>query len=267
MFNFYLKKIDFSQDEIDIISKISTSEYVLKTAHLMDNLLYYKNIDYTLNELHKHSLRDDKFDILTVFLMASYNALKSYQLLNIDIQIYYDTMKCFKRFICESKTINSLDIFDRDWWCVRQVGMKLFRIGELEYELTNNNEISIHIPSDSSLHGDKLEESFYNIQSFISKHFTNYLNANYYCESWLLSPNLKQMLNENSKIINFQSYFKIVESHIDNTSFFTWVFKQKPCEFNLLNENTTLQRSLKKFLIEGNKFHSAKGYLNINGGK
>ncbi len=266
-FEFYLKKIGFQQDEIDTISEISKSDYILKTAHLMDNLLYYKNTDYTLSELHKHSLRDDKFDVLTVFLIASYNTLKLYQLLNIDITIYYDTMKCFKRFINESKVINSSTVFDRDWWCIRQVSMKLFRIKELEYELLEDNKISIHIPSDSSLCNDKLEESFNNIQSFIAKHFPNYLNANYYCESWLLSPNLKQLINEKSKILIFQSYFNIVDCYIDNTSFFTWVFKQKPCELNLLNENTTLQRSLKKFLIEGNEFHSAKGYLKINGGK
>lgn len=79
------------------------------------------------------------------------------------------------------------------------------------------------------------------------------------CHSWLLDPELSQILNPESNILQFQSQFNIYE--VDKSS--------KEAEeriFNKLNEsphdyeeNTRLQRNAKNFLIAGGKLGSGYG--------
>ena len=53
--------------------------------------------------------------------------------------IWLATMRCYPRFIAEHRRSYGRDGFDRGNWTVRQAGCRLFRIGELEYELFERN--------------------------------------------------------------------------------------------------------------------------------
>ena len=112
--------------------------------------------------------------------------------------------------------------------------MKLFRIGELEYEMTNWKSepvISIHIPSDSDILHEKCVESIKQAKDFFIKYFPDYSNCKYICDSWLLSPTLKELLPGTSRIIGFQNMFDIVESKPDSESFIEWVYRINAFEF------------------------------------
>ena len=93
-------------------------------------------------------------DILTVMMSCLCETYEVYRRMGIPDRIFVDTMKCFRRFIGEHRVSYGVYGFDRDFWTPRQISMLLFRFGELEYEMVDENGkqwISIHIPSDAVL--------------------------------------------------------------------------------------------------------------------
>ena len=82
------------------------------------------------------------------------------------------------------------------------------------------------------------------------------------CDTWLLSVKLKELLSENSKILNFQNCFDIIKVDETNDGCFVWVFKQNYHQnYKSLPENTSLQRKIKNIMINNGHLGSATGIL------
>ena len=182
-------------------------------------------------------------------------ALKTWELCEkrgISEEIYVETMKCFTRFVTEHLESYGRYGFDRGFWTLRQLSGVLFRIGVLEYE-TKGNEIHLHIPSDAVLEKPRLRASWEAARAMLG-------DGDMVCHSWLLSPDLPGLLDEDSRILDFQRNFAIHSPEPDD-SFRQWVFKDPGCPDADLPENTRLQRRLKAFVLAGNTFHAARGTL------
>ncbi len=288
-----------------------TIEALCKAINLQPDITnevvsFYSNSDFKLilNQLKELADRDSvdsaailqfygvfspderQIKMLTYMLHRALEAYDKYKQLGISENIYMATMKCFTRFIDESYVKNGAYIFDRGWWTVRQISVKLFRIGELEYELINwNNEpaISMHIPSDSDLSSAKCAESLKLARDFMAKYFPDFSNSKYICDSWLLSPALNELLPNTSNIIGFQKMFKIIETKPDLMGFVEWVFKKdtseivrtepdemgitkmvyqkKDINFDEMPEDTSLQKKMKVYLKAGGNIGEALGIL------
>lgn len=81
------------------------------------------------------------------------------------------------------------------------------------------------------------------------------------CCSWLLCPDLKNVLDENSNILKFQSLFSIVETNYESREGEKRIFgniNDNACEYP---ENTSLQRNAKSYLISGVKFGDSLGII------
>lgn len=206
----------------------------------------------------------DQIKMLTCMLICAVDIYQFYLTKGIPKQIYIDTMKCFTRFISECKNKTGKFAFDRAFWTARQINALLFRIGELEYEMTTINEkpiVSVHIPSDAIFTDEKCTESLNEAKKFFARFFPTFNGVDYMCESWLLMPELKTFLSKDSNIIKFQNRFEIKEVIYEDKEYLEWVFKTRNCEIKDLPEKTTLQRKLKDHLLKGGKFGSALGYL------
>lgn len=179
-------------------------------------------------------------------------ALKTRENYRFSQEIFVDTMKCFTRFVMEHMESYGRYGFDRGFWTVRQLSGILFRIGELEYELLEG-EIHLHIPSDAVLEPARLRASWEAARAMLGE-------GNMVCRSWLLSPDLVGLLDDDSKILAFQRNFTI-HSPAPDDSFRQWVFKDPNLPDAALPEATTLQRRLKVFLLAGNTFRDARGRL------
>ena len=182
--------------------------------------------------------------------------------------IYIATMGCFSRFVREHFVSYGYYGFDRDFWTTRQVNAKLFRIGELEYEIIDGDkcEISLHIPSDAVMKPAALNTSLDMAGAFFAEYFPGKENCLVRCESWLLSPKLKSLLKENSNIIRFQNAFEILEEFPDSMDFLEWLFQvaggqRESVVFANLPEKTSLQRAAKELLLKGGSIGSAEGVL------
>lgn len=207
----------------------------------------------------------DGVGILTIMLhYAVVFAWEQYRKLGISEEIYFDTMKCFSRFIGECVVMDGHERFDRAFWTVRQISALLFRIGELEYELTSHQGqpvISLHIPSDAKLTEEACNDSLHKAEAFIQNYFPEYSGTPMVCESWLLSPALKELLPKDSHIRQFQDRFRVVQVLEDDTGYIEWVFRTRSREVQQFSEKTGLQRRMKEFLLNGGKVGAAFAYL------
>ena len=185
----------------------------------------------------------------------------------IDDRVWIDTLKCFTRFVNEHRRTYGVYGFDRGFWTTRQVNGKLFRLGELEYELKEDGGVDIHIPSDACLEAEKLNDSVKNARSFLKERFPQYADAPFCCETWLLSPEIAALLGPDARIVKFQKAFEPIEQAGECIgALMEWVYrlpagKRENADFGTLCEDTRLQKALKAHLAQGKTVHAGRGVL------
>lgn len=225
----------------------------------------YEKMSEVLSELQTVLGEDtNNIRILACMLKASADVYKIYKDKGISDKIYFDTMKCYPRFIDETYKMTGKLYFDRYWWTTRQAGCHLFRIGELEYEMKHIEDkivIGIHIPSDADFSPSTVDKFLMKAKEFFVEYYPNLANAEYRCHSWLLDSQLKGMLNKNSNIISFQNRFEIFDEGESDTEFIEWLYNTKSTDYSALPENTSLQRNMKRHLLSGGVIHNAYGRL------
>ena len=204
------------------------------------------------------------FKRLCCMLRCALRAKKEYERLGISEKIYRDTMGAFTRFVREHRESYGCYGFDRGSWTTRQVSCRLFRIGQMEYELTGLDgapAVSLHIPTDVDLRPEVLRPSIRAGLAEFYRLFPEYVGKSVYCHSWLLSPQLKEFLPENSNILRFQELFDMEPEAVPGNDVLLWVFKNPRLPRQDYPENTSLQRKLKQFFLHDGQFLEGKGYL------
>lgn len=201
------------------------------------------------------------FCILAELLECACRVYADYQRIGIEDTVFIQTMKFCTRFINEHKKVYGDFAFRWAWWFPRQLALQEFRIGELEFEFVDaeDRQISIHIPSDANLNPQSVKQSFAEYRAFLHRFYPDWESVAWNCESWLLSPALKQLLPKTSNIILFQELFEVESVDYDSMAVLDWVYPGEKCEFADLSEQTSLQKKMKKFLLDGKKVGWAKG--------
>lgn len=202
--------------------------------------------------------------ILTCILNCTLYTYELYETKGISKHIFIDTVKFIPRFLERYKQIHGFYGFVWAWWFPRQLSLHEFRIGDLEYELKYEGDIPqiyIHIPSDANISKDHLCASYFELKEFLNKYFTQYINADLYCDSWLLSPALKLLLPSSSNILYFQNSFEIIRVDEQSNAFLEWIYLRNDLPYDDLPESTSLQRALKTYLLQGGKIGWTFGKL------
>lgn len=202
--------------------------------------------------------------MLSCELACALDTYKKYKEKGIPDEIFIATMKAFSRFVKEHFDSYGSYGFDRGWWTPRQLSGKEFRIGELEYETIEEEGkkiISIHIPSDGVIRQPELRQSYLDARKFFQQYVPEYATADMICNTWMLSPALKELLPVDSNIIRFQKSFVVDYVDYENNNFMEWVYKRMDIPLEQLPENTTLQRKIKAFILNGGKIGWANGKL------
>ena len=209
-------------------------------------------------------------DVLAQRLLTALENRESGAWKGIDDRIWIDTMKAFTRFVKEYFASYGSYGFDRGQWTTRQAGAKLFRLGELEYELTESEdgsaEVALHIPSDVSLEPAGLNASVERARAFLSERFPQWENAPISCCSWLLSPALDRLLPPGSRILRFGQAFDLTGVDPEPDDALQWVFglaegQKAGADLRALPEDTVLQRNMKALLLAGGKVGEGRGLL------
>lgn len=197
---------------------------------------------------------EDGMKILWVELDFACRTYDEYRKTGIPERIFIDTMKFCTRFVNQYHEIYGEYKFVWGWWFPRQISMQEFRIGSLEFEfIADKDIIAVHIPSDADLSPESVNKSFSAFKEFREVYYPEWMHKRIGCDSWMMSPVLKQLLAEDSNILKFQNLFDTISTDYDSMAVLDWVFPGYSNVDDSLPENTSLQRKMKKYLICGGK--------------
>jgi hypothetical protein len=124
--------------------------------------------------------------------------------------------------------------------------------------------ISLHIPADGSLAPEKVDETLEETRAFFKQYYPDFKYKAFYCGSWLLDPQLEEMLGAQSNIARFGRRFSRLTAKSGGNAVFGFVFlKPNPAEVILddLPENTRLERALKAHYKSGKAIYELQGYF------
>lgn len=232
---------------------------------IINKILKRDEWDVGIKELQE--LLDDDSDgikilweLLNIISKYSY---EEYIKRNISNDIFIATMKFCTRFLHEYHQTFQTYKFVWAWWFPRQISLNEYRIGALEYEFVDaeSRKIAVHIPSDADLRKKSVAQSIKDFNEFRAKYYPEWKTVHLTCDTWMLMPELKEMLGKDSNIIAFQNLFEIDTVDYDAAWYLKWIFPGAENIDELLPEGTTLQREMKKYLLDGKKFGIAKGHL------
>lgn len=215
--------------------------------------------------------------ITEILKQLALETLKRYRTLGISEQIFMDTF---------TKLENVKDV-------ERAIDMKCFKIGRLSYQILNIEEIKDLkdklIAMDSEMSKSALKKLSENKLALLNVYVDDIGPLDYYqCQKsykeaaeffiryfieigeyeprfafifngWLLNKELSNYLPEQSNILKFQSDYEIIAKNADNTLMLKHIFGDAKIPTNDLPETTTLQKNVKKALLEGEKFGSYRG--------
>lgn len=206
----------------------------------------------------------DGSKMLTFMLLRAVETHKEYEKKGISETIFTDTMKFCSRFVEEHYKVHGIYAFTWGWWFPRQLSLREFRIGALEFEMIEKEDkklINIHIPADADMGRESLRKSYEDARVFFSKYYPKYGQSDMLCDSWLLSPVLAKLLPESSNIIRFQKAFELIRVDETNDSAIRWVYGRTDLPTHELQEHTSLQKKIKASLLEGGGIGAALGIL------
>lgn len=221
------------------------------------------------NLIHQLGKDPDGSKLLAVMILCMMDTQTNYKAKGIDLTIFTETMKYCAEYINAYHTGYGTYVFEqrRAKWFPRQLSLHEFRINTLEFEMCiedTEKRIYIHIPPETDLGKAALRASYLQAKTFFTEYFPEYADANMYCDSWLLSPTLSKLLPANSRIITFQNAFAIDHTDYETNAFMDWVFKRNDLPLEDLPENTSLQRNMKIYLLQGGKVGWSHGKLKKN---
>ena len=165
-------------------------------------------------------------------------------------------------------------------WASLYMKGTLFKTDRLQYELsyrtypqitplfdTTPVYVEMHIPGGGKLTADaidaSLEEAGIILQDLYPE--TNGRPVVFCVSSWLLSPELPEILPPESNILAFRDRFHIFDQWPAEKDFFNFIYgSAKPIPYAELPEDTALRRSIKQLLLDGRTLHSAAGVLKKN---
>ena len=199
-----------------------------------------------------------------------------YLQLGIPESVYWDTVKDIRIWAdhCREKT-GKHGVLKRAWLSnIPQ--MRIFRIGRvqympeaLEYDIAIGNRVykegtevlGMHIPAGEPLNAAAVQESLAKVKSFYQTYFGKEYTV-VLCRSWLLAPELRELLKPTSGIIGFQNLFTIYKA-VPHVQAIERVFGEVQENASAYSETTSLQRNLKAYLLSGKQTTMGCGIIEL----
>lgn len=123
--------------------------------------------------------------------------------------------------------------------------------------------VSLHIPPDGRLDDAAVDETLAMTRVFIRTYFPDFAPKAFSCHSWLLAPQLEQLLGADANIVRFGRRFRRLTIKSTGNDVFNFVFLKPDSRVDIaaLPEDTRLTRALKAHYLAGNCIHEPYGYF------
>lgn len=159
-------------------------------------------------------------------------------------------------------------------WLIKHFTARLFHLGRLQFEAVRFDEdntllkngdyvLNVHIPAGGKLAHDEIILSYKLAAEFFAELMPDIVFKGFMCESWMLSPQLKDILPSSSNLVQFLSDYKLFGTDSGDESFYTYIFVKKPEDLRALSEKTALQRAVKAHLLSGGKIEAGRGFIPV----
>ncbi len=123
--------------------------------------------------------------------------------------------------------------------------------------------ISVHIPSQGSLSKETCDQSYQRALRTFAEFYPELAPKAFHCHSWMMAPELRDILKPESKILGFQEPYKKYPVETEGKDVMNFVFKLKFKTYDDLAEDTSLQRALKKLYLSGQYLYEYCGIIII----
>lgn len=208
-------------------------------------------------------------DLYPIYQAISQNSLQRYLEEGIDLQIFKDTMSDIEVWALDQEVKTGQKGIKEYLWIEKSLDLEIFKLGRLQFSLDPQQEegrltLEVHIQAGQKLDPQTCQASYRQAVDFFKKrspHPEKIHQVRFTCDSWLLEPKLQEILDPSSNILAFQKPYQILSKDPHNRQIEERVFGAISDQFESYPDQTQLQSQLKKALLQGHKFGTAKGYF------
>ena len=225
----------------------------------------------------KHSVSMHSTEAV-LLLMLGIDAKPVYDQYRISQQVYLDSMADIVTWmrLCRKETgeVGTLHNFG---WLMQPMLPRILKLGRLQFEMVvwqndtphssiyaypknipaGKQVLNVHIPEGEPLSHDACLASYEQAKVFFPKHFDFHPQV-FCCHSWLLAPQLKEILPPDSNILKFAADFTILSAEQDSDAEWRIFGSKRPHE-----QKTRLQQRAYAYLAAGNKIGCGLGVIQI----
>lgn len=255
------------------VEEINNYDIYTKAFDKVYKELYYNDFSdirelWNIKDINELFINNINPFVTNIMILLGYefhlHNIKRYNLDEAQISIHKKRVKeCFENDLI-NRGYNGVRI-SQMLWATYFIRLRIIEIGRLQYEYfikdDNKQVIKIHIPRGKKLDMVSVRKSIDNSKKEILKIF-KVNNCEYICNSWLLSNQIHELLDEDTNIYKFQELFNVKDGENCIKDILNFVYEIENCEdYLLLPEKTLLQRIIKEELLKGKDFYLGLGIL------
>lgn len=249
--------------------KVAGEERIGTEEYKAQKKLFYQDIRQFVEEWKE---REERYVwALEFYLKLGVDAYEEYQKRNYSDEIFNQTFYDITIWCEECYRNHGVYGLEELWWLGQSVKLKLFRLGRLQFEPVMTEKdmkgkgqiikagtkvLNVHIPAGEPLRIEECQKSFEQAKEFFEGEYQVYV-----CDSWLLSPHLKEILPETSNIIGFQNLFEITETYYRYPQAEQRIFGEVLEDKEQYPENTSLQKRAKEYILSGQDLGIGVGFF------
>lgn len=249
-----MEKIQLPEEGRDCVRSFSMAEKVYQSW----KNLFYEDRKTFFEEADKRADKGQFY--LYLYLRLACDLYPAFVEKGISDRIYFDTfydLTIWYKRCMETKGVPGV-VEER--WLSLPMQMKIFRLGRLQFETDLENKVlHVHIPEGEPLLDEDCGKAFEEADQFFGSEYTMYD-----CESWLLSPKLRQLLTPQSNIMKFQNRFKVEKIIYSFRQAEERVFGEIREDKENYPERTSLQRAVKQMVMTGEDVGMGYGVIYRN---
>ena len=123
--------------------------------------------------------------------------------------------------------------------------------------------LSVHIPNQGAFTPESCRESYVRAKELFARHFPELVIRAFHCHSWMMAPELEDILKPGSRITAFSSSYLRYPIPTQGEDVLNFVFLLKFKTYQDLPEDTSLRRALKQLYVNGKYLYEYGGIFTV----
>ena len=263
---------------MEIARTLQLPEEIFEAVYQTQPLNIQPDVDNphnTVEALGNFAQQDNGLGILRFCLDWAAELKERYDSLGIPEKVFWDGVEDIAIWAEDYRNKQGVCGFAEWRWVAKTLSMEVFRLGRLQFEPIRLYEdavcngrlytagtaaLSVHIPAGEPLDSAQVQEAMAYAPAFFGQYFQKQFVL-FYCHSWLMSPQLKELLPEQARILQFQNLFYVYKMERQAEERVFGFVAENPEDYP---EVTSLQKKMKALLLAGKSFGMGHGVCEIS---